>query len=202
MPRILLFVLSAMSVGAFLLAAPPYIIDTIRGKTKPERATWFIWSVLGTIAFIAQLDLGATWSLLFTGLDTLGCVCAFFLSLRYGIGGWTFLDKIALGVAAFGVAVSLITHAPIVALGGVIAADASGSFLTIRKTYHMPDSETTISWLLVSIGAGCSLLLVRSLKVGLLLYPIYLFMANAGVVVAQRIGYRHQNAASSHSSVR
>lgn len=143
------------------------------------------------IAFIAQMQLGATWSLLFTGLDTAGCVLAFMLSLRYGVGGWTRLDKTALVVAGCGVAVSLVVHAPIVALLGVIAADASGSFLTIRKAFLMPDSETTISWLLVSVGALCSILLVRSLDVSLMLYPAYLLVANAGVVAAQASGRRY-----------
>ena len=191
MSHVFFWVLSVISVCAFLLAAPPYIVDTLKGKTKPERATWFIWSVLGVIAFIAQMQLGATWSLLLTGLDTAGCVLAFMLSLRYGVGGWTMLDKIALGIAAAGVAVSMLVHAPIVALLGVIAADASGSFLTIRKAFLMPDSETTISWLLVSVGALCSILLVRSQDVSLMLYPAYLLVANAGVVVAQAFGKRY-----------
>jgi len=191
MPYIFFWVLSAISVCAFLLAAPPYIVDTLKGKTKPERATWFIWSVLGSVAFVAQMQLGATWSLLFTGLDTAGCMLAFALSIRYGVGGWTMLDKIALAIAAVGVAVSVLAHAPVVALLGVIAADASGSFLTIRKAFLMPDSETTISWLLVSVGALCSILLVRSLDVVLILYPAYLLVANAGVVLAQQVGWWH-----------
>jgi hypothetical protein len=194
MPRVVLLALSAVSVLAFIFAAPPYIIDTLRGKTKPERAAWFIWSVLGVIAFVAQLELGATWSLLFTGLDTAGCILAFLLSLRYGVGGWTLLDKVALGIAASGVVISLAAHAPIVALGGVILADTSGSFLTIRKTFLMPESETTISWLLVSLGALCSLLLVGTLNVRLLLYPAYLFVANASIVLAQRLGRMYYRA--------
>src|SRR5581483_188143 len=191
MPHIFFWVLSAISVCAFLLAAPPYIVDTLKGKTRPERATWFIWSVLGVIAFVSQLQLGATWSLHFTGLDTAGCMLAFSLSIRYGVGGWTMPDRIALAIAAVGVVISVLAHAPIVALLGVIAADASGSFLTIRKVFLMPDSETTISWLLVSVGALCSILLVQSLDVVLMLYPAYLLVANGSVVIAQVLGHRY-----------
>jgi hypothetical protein len=181
-------ILSILSVVLFLLAAPPYIIDTLRGRTKPERATWLIWSILGVIAFAAQLQLGATWSLLFTGLDTAGCVLAFLLSITYGVGGWTFLDKLGLGIAFLGVLLAVVSHQPILAITGVILADMSGTMLTIQKTFRDPDSETTISWLLVGTGALCGAFLVRSFNLNLLLYPLYLVIANYSIPLTQVIG--------------
>lgn len=189
--------LASLSTVLFLLAAPPYIIDTLRGRTRPERATWFIWSVLGVIAFAAQVQLHARWSLLFTGLDTLGCLLAFLLSICYGVGGWTFLDKIGLAIAVLGVAISLVSREPVIAILGVLLADFSGTVLTIRKTLADPNSETTISWLLIGAGSCCSVLLVRSLSVGLLLYPCYLMVANLAIPCAQVIGRRRQDAVRS-----
>lgn len=188
MKYIFFWALSAISVCAFLTAAPPYVIDTLKGKTKPERATWFIWSVLGVIAFVAQFRLGATLSLLFTGLDAFGSISVFLLSLHYGVGGWTKLDKIALAVAGFGVFAALLGRKPLFAIIGVLLADASGSILTIRKAFFMPDTETTISWWLVSVGALCSVLLVRSWDISLLLYPTYLFVVNGSVPCSQALG--------------
>ena len=52
-----------LSVVAFL----PYIRDTISGNTRPERASWLIWSVLSTISFFSQVYEGAGISLLFSG---------------------------------------------------------------------------------------------------------------------------------------
>jgi len=172
--------------GLMLLAgAPPYFIDILKGKTKPERATWFIWSVLGVIAFFSQVSLGAHWSLLFAGLDALGSILVFGLSVKYGVGGWTKLDKIALVIAGLGLIVSFVSHQPVVALIGVVLADLSGAALTIRKTYLAPDSETTITWLFVGSSALLGALSVGKWSFGLLLYPVYLAVGNYGVLVAQ-----------------
>jgi len=178
-----------LTAGLMLLAgAPPYLIDILKGKTKPERATWFIWSVLGVIAFFSQVSLGAHWSLLFAGFDAFGSILVFGLSLKYGVGGWTRLDKIALGIAGLGVFVSFVSHQPAVALIGVVLADLSGAVLTIRKTYLAPDSETTITWLFVGSSALFGALSVGKWSFGLLLYPVYLTIGNYGVLVAQWLG--------------
>jgi hypothetical protein len=187
--------LAVLSVVFFLLASPPYIIDTLKGKTKPERATWFVFSVLGIIAFISQAKLGATWSLVFSGMDTVGSLIVFSLSINYGVGGWTVLDRIALSVAACGVAVALWAHQPLIALVGDLLADISGTVLTIYKTFRAPDSETTISWLLVGTGAFTGVLAVGSFNIALLLYPVYIMFANYSVPVAQAVGraYWHKH---------
>lgn len=177
--------LAALAVVLFLAAAPPYILDTVRGKTKPERATWFIWSVLGIIAFVSQVGLGAQWSLVFAGLDALGSVITFSLSLKFGVGGWTLLDRVALTIAAVGVVISLIAHEPVIALLGVILADVSGTILTIRKTFLAPNTETTISWLLVGTGALSGVLAVGKLDWALILYPAYLMVANYCIPITQ-----------------
>ena len=180
--------LAGVAVILFIAAVPPYIIDILRGKTKPQRATWFIWSVLGIIAFTSQLMLGASWSLVFTGLDTFGSVLGFVLSLRFGVGGWAKLDRAALAVAAIGVFCSLLVQQPVIAILGVITADCSGTILTVRKAFRMPETETTISWILVGSGALCSVLAVGKLDISLLAYPAYLLIANYSIPVAQAAG--------------
>lgn len=50
-------IFSIVSALIILAGAPPYLRDIMRGKTKPERATWFIWAMLGIIAFSAQATL-------------------------------------------------------------------------------------------------------------------------------------------------
>lgn len=49
----------------------PYLRDIFRHTTKPERASWFIWTVLGSIAFFSQYAKGATDSLWMTAAQTL-----------------------------------------------------------------------------------------------------------------------------------
>lgn len=179
-----------VSAILILLAAPPYVIDTLKGKTKPERVTWLIFSILGLIAFISQLSLGASWSLVFSGLDTAASMLVFGLSIKYGVGGHTKLDIGALVIASIGVVLAIAAKQPIISLLGVIVADLSGMLLSIKKVYLDPSSETTISWLLVGTASLFGLLAAGELSVGILLYPFYLMLANYAVPFAQFLGYR------------
>ncbi len=190
----------AVIAGLMLLAgAPPYLVDILKGKTKPERATWFIWSVLGMIALISQINLHGHWSIVFVGLDAFGSLMVFSLSLKYGVGGWTRLDKLALVIATAGIIFSFLAHAPIIALLGVVLADLSGAVLTVRKTFLAPETETTITWLFVGTASLFGVLSVGKLDYGLLIYPLYLALANYSVVVAQQFGHLfHNSAAKTH----
>lgn len=177
-----------ISAILIIAAAPPYIVDTIKGRTKPERVTWFIFSVLGLIAFVSQLTLGASWSLVFTGLDTAASILVFGLAIKYGVGGHTKLDIFALCVATIGVVIAVAAKEPIISLLGVILADVSGLVLTIKKTYMDPGSETTITWLLVGTASLFGVLSVGKISFGLLLYPVYLMVVNYSVPAVQLIG--------------
>ena len=170
------------------IGGPPYFIDILKGKTKPQRTTWFIWSILGIIAFISQVQLRAHWSLVFAGFDSAGSLAVFILSLKYGVGGWSTTDKIALGIAAAGIVMSIVFNRPFVALFGVILADISGAVLTIQKTYKDPGSETTISWIFIGISSVFGALAVGKIVLGLLLYPIYLAGGNFAVATAIYLG--------------
>lgn len=174
-----------ISAVLILIAVPPYVIDTIKGKTKPERVTWLIFGVLGLIAFVSQITLGASWSLLFSGLDTTASILVFILAVKYGVGGHTRLDIGALTVASIGVVIAILAKEPVISLLGVVIADLSGMVLTIKKTFINPESETTISWLLVGTASLFGLLAVGKLSYGILLYPFYLMVANYSVPLTQ-----------------
>ena len=76
-----------LSVFAFL----PYILDTIARRTEPQRASWLIWAVLGSIAFMSQVFEGATSSLWFAGVQVASTIIILVLSIWVGTG--KFLGK-------------------------------------------------------------------------------------------------------------
>lgn len=192
----------AFASGLILLAgAPPYLIDILKGKTKPQRATWFIWSVLGVIAFISQLRLDGGWSLVFVGLDGLGSLLVFLLSLKFGTGGWARLDRLALVIALIGVGLSFVIKQPVLALLGVVLADLSGAVLTVLKTFRHPESETAITWFFVGTASLLGVFSVGKLNLGLLIYPAYLTLANYGVLAAQGLGYTMRRKSKATNSI-
>lgn len=162
--------------------------------------TWFILSMLGVIAFISQAEAGASWSLVFSGLDTLGSLIVLGLSFWHGVGGATKLDFLALTIAGVGVVVSLFAKQPIIAIVGVILADLSGIALTVIKVWKDPRSETTISWLLFATAGVFGLLTISEWTIGIYLYPLYLVLANYSVPVVQLIKLRLYPVSDDNSS--
>lgn len=171
----------------------PYIRDILKGKTKPERASWLIWTVLGSISFFSQLAKGATNSLWMTGADTLGVAIIYLLAIRYGEGGLAPRDIKALLVAAFGLVVWYFTKEPAFALLIVILVDGAGAILTLLKAYEDPESETMSAWFISGLSGFVAALAVGSFDWILLSYPIYIWLANWLVIVAMILGKRKIN---------
>jgi hypothetical protein len=176
-----------------IVAVIPYIRDIIKKTTRPERASWLIWTVLGGIAFFSQLAKGATNSLWMTGLSTLCVLVVFLLSLKHGEGGLVKRDIAALLFAFLGLVLWYFTKDATVALLIVIAVDLSGSVLTIIKSYKDPESETMSTWVLASISGLFGTLSVGSFNWVLLMYPLYILLANSAVTVAILLGKRNKH---------
>jgi hypothetical protein len=174
----LLVVLGLIS-GAFMaVSGLPYVRDILRHKTKPERATWWVWTGLGVLAVIAQFQAGNRWSLAMTVASVLACVVIAFLSVSHGYGKFKAKDTVALIVAALGMLLSQVLHSPLVALLIIIAVDAVGYSLTIAKTWEAPETETLSTWVLSTLGGFFGCLAVGSLNFAQVVYPAYIFLGN------------------------
>lgn len=176
------------------LAYIPYIKDVLRHKTRPQRVTWFIYAILGSIAVFSQLAKGALYSLWLPGIETLATLITFILSIWFGVGGFNRRDMIALSAAAFGLVAWHFTREAAIALYIVIFIDAVGTWPTVEKAFKNPGSETLMTWALVTIGGLFATLAVGKFNFVLLAYPISIFLANAAVVIAMGLGKRKTSA--------
>jgi len=170
----------------------PYIRDIFRLETKPERGSWFIWTVLGFIAFFSQLAKGATDSLWLTVGQTTSVLIIFLLSLKYGYGGLGKRDIRALVGAGVGLILWYLTREASYALVFVILVDSIGTFLTLTKSYKDPGSETLSTWVMSGTSGIFGMLAVGSLNLILLVYPFYIVLANYVIVAAILLGSRHK----------
>lgn len=165
--------------GAFMaVSGLPYVRDILRRSTKPERATWWVWTGLGVMSVIAQFQAGNRWSLAMTIASVLACAVIAFLSLTHGYGRFKVRDTAALVVAASGMGLSQVLHSPLVALLIIIGVDMVGYGLTIAKTWHAPETETLSTWILASAGGLLGFLAVGSLNFTQVIYPLYIFVGN------------------------
>lgn len=151
----------------------PYIRDILARKTKPERASWLIWTVLTVIAFFTQFAKGASYSLWLPALETCGLTIVLFLSIQFGVGGLQKRDLAALYIT--------------------IGIDAIGTILTVQKAYEKPETETLSTWLLVASAGILGMLAVGQWNTILLSYPFYIFLANGATASAMLLGEKRKH---------
>ncbi len=182
--------LGVLSGIVTLIGYLTYFRDIFRGCTKPERASWFIWSILGIIAFSSQYAEGARASLWATAVQTLGIIVTFLLSFKYGTGGLARRDIVAVIVATIGLLAWYGTKQPVYALMLVILVDGAGMLPTLIKTYEEPRSETLFTWGCDCLAGLLAMIAVGSLNIILLAYPLYLFIANGAEIMVIILGSR------------
>jgi hypothetical protein len=159
----------------------PYVRDTLRGATRPHRATWLIWGVLAVVVCASQYADGASWSLVMAAVQVVLTLGIFALSIRWGEGGLSAHERLLVATAGAGVVGWLVADEPVVATVFVIAADLTGAALMIPKTYRDPRSETLSTYVLAAVGGGLAAGAVGAIDVSLLAYPVYYLLVNGAL---------------------
>jgi hypothetical protein len=178
-----------LASGSLVLAAYLiYLQSILRGRTRPQRTSWLIWSVLSLIALFTQAAKGASASLWLPGADAACAFLTWILGIRHGIGGMHRRDVMALIFAAAALVLWYFTRQPLLALCLVILVDAIADVLTIVKTYQLPETESFVSWVIGACGGLCAMLAVGQVDAGLLLFPLYFYFWNAATAAAILLG--------------
>lgn len=155
----------------------PYIYDTIKGHTQPQRVAWLIWFALGGVIFFSQLAEGASASLWVTCMHMAGNLTIFLLAIKRGYGTFTKRDALSLAIAALGLVLWALTKEPTVALVIAIGVDSIGAGLVAVKAYRDPHSETLSTWVFAGLAGLCATFAVGSLQRPILLaYPLYVVL--------------------------
>ncbi|MGL5943561.1 MAG: hypothetical protein ACRC2S_24995 [Waterburya sp.] len=167
-----------IGIGAGLIGLSgflPYILTTFQGKTRPNRATWWIWGILGVIQAVSYYYSGANntiWVPIFYGVCH---IVTAILSLKYGEGGWNKLDRLCL----FGAGISLLLwwffNAPFIALIFALVIDFFAALPTMFKSYYAPEQESCFSWSIFLLANTLNLVALEHWSFELLAYPLYLF---------------------------
>ncbi len=158
-----------------LLGYIPYTISVLRGITRPNRATWLIWAVVGGLlafSYLAVGDVHAAWVPLGYFVGPL-FVCL--LSIRYGYAEWTRLDTICVMAAAFSIIPWLLSHNAMLTLIINLIIDATGAIPTLIKTRREPETEDFSAWLIFFIANTLGLFAIGTWNLAAS-YSIYLFL--------------------------
>jgi hypothetical protein len=166
-----------------LLGFIPYLITVLQGKTKPNRASWWIWASLGIILAMSNYSAGARETMWLLASYALCQLVIATLSLKYGEGGWNSFDLTCM----LGAGISLLLwwwfNSPLIAITISIAIDSLGALPTIRKSYYEPESEDFFSWLMFWTAGTFNLYALEQWSFALSAQPIYLFCFNSIVLI-------------------
>lgn len=172
-----------------IFAFAPYVRDTLARRTRPQRATWFIWSVLCCITLATQIHEGATGSMWFVVIQTSATVFIFALSITRGTGSFVNVaDTCMLGAAGFGLVLWGLTDTSGYALAIIIAISSLGGIATVKKSYADPASETMSTWVMSLAAAAMAILAIDEPSWVLMAYPVYLFVLYGSIVISTRMG--------------
>lgn len=162
----------------------PYITAICQKKTKPNQATWCIWTIVGFILLASYYSSGATSTIWVPACLAFGHLIIAILAFIYGETDWSDFDKTCL----LGTGISLVLwwwyDSPIIALCLNISIDFLGALPTIKKAYYKPHTEKALPWVLFLIAHVLNLsALGFSWSFQIVAYPLYLLFVVATIVV-------------------
>lgn len=176
-----------------LAANVPYIVETLQGKVKPERVSWFIWTLLGAVYFwSALLEDGAV---LFTAGELIGPAIAFLLALRYGVGGKSKFDMIMLVLALIAISCLLIAENALLGLVFALTADLIALVLTIRKLHADPSTESRWAWGIFALSGVFAVLSLEIFTVETLAFPVYVVIGSTYIALRAKPSVHHDDTA-------
>ena len=177
----------ALTIASGLLAIAggiPYIINTIKGKTRPNIVTWGTWSLLNGINTAAAFSHGDLQTAFFSGCGTLITAAIAVLGFRQGTHQYTRFDAICQVVALLGIPLWLLTDNPALAVAIVIAVDFAGGLPTLRHAWRAPHEETLVTFLVSGFAGLLLLASLREYNFVAMGMPLYIFLFDMSVIAA------------------
>ncbi|MSU74268.1 hypothetical protein EXS57_00640 [Candidatus Kaiserbacteria bacterium] len=161
-----------------------YVRGILQGKVKPHTFTWFVWGLLTTIAFFAQIAAGGGAGAWVTGVTALFS----FGFAAVGLGAssrvfiaksdWIFFTSTLLTVPIWYFTGNLLWSVIIITIIDLVA------FIpTFRKAFFNPETENGWTYALSGLKFVVSLFALENFTWTTALYPMSLVIANLAFVL-------------------
>ena len=168
-----------MSFFAFVF----YYISILKHKTTPNRATWFILTIVGVLITASYYQGGARETIWVPLSYILGPLIAFLLSVKYGEGGWTKFDKFCLVGSGISIIFWWLSGFALFTLLVNIFIDFLGLLPTVKKSYFRPRSEELFPWILTGVSSLLNVLAIKVWEFDIWVYPLYMLLVNGIVLI-------------------
>jgi len=182
-----------LGAAIFAFGSIGYFLDTLKGKVKPNRVTWFIWTLAPLIAFAAQIKegVGIHQSLLtfMVGFIPLLIFIASFVNKKayWKIGK---LDIICGVLSLVGLLLWQIIGTGLIAIVFAIIADGLAALPTVIKSYKFPETENWVLYFANAVSAGITMLTIKVWNLATFVFPLYILLLTGllSVLIKFKIG--------------
>jgi hypothetical protein len=169
-----------ISIFTTLFAGYFYIRDTLRGTTKPNRATWFIWFIAPVTAALIQFANGADISALPIFMAGFVPFFVFIASFRDKHAYWKLnsFDYVCFALSIISFLTFVFFKEGTIATIFAILSDLIAFVPTWKKSWTHPDTETLSSYYSGAFNAALSLLTLTLFSFATAGFAVYLFFGN------------------------
>ncbi len=174
-----------VSIFTSLFAGFFYIKNTLLGKTKPNRISWFIWFIAPIIASFITFKNGGGISALPVFMAGFIPFLVFLASFKNKNAYWKLgkLDYICLLLSIVSMVSWLYFKEGVLATIFAILADAIAFVPTYIKSWNSPDTETVTPYISGVFNASLSFFTVPTLSFITAGFALYLFFGNLVEIV-------------------
>jgi hypothetical protein len=154
---ILCFVIVAIGDAA-------YVREIIQGKTKPNRVTWFLWTLTSLIAFVGEVKGGVGVASLAVFAEALGPVVILACSYMNKNSYWeiTRSDLVCGALALLALLALQFAHDQNYAIALAMLTDFFACLPALHKAWVHPDTENDDCYLLSLVGNIIGLMCVQT----------------------------------------
>jgi len=192
------FVIVGALIGAAGAAA--YLLDVLKGKIRPNRVSFLLWSIAPFIAFAAQIKQGVGLESLMTFSTGFMPILTFSASFVNKKAEWkvTRFDLACGFLSIAGLILWLITKVGNIAIFFSIVSDGLAAVPTIVKSYKYPDTELAWPWLATAFGVVLTLLTIKGLTFANSGFIVYILLVNTlifGLIkfrIGEKLGYKSE----------
>jgi hypothetical protein len=169
-----------------LVASLVYVRNTLLGRSRPNRVTFFLWGIIPFIAVVAGYSAGGEWALVPVFMSGAGPFLVFLASFFNKDAYWKLgvLDYVCGALSILAVVAWISTDEPALAVVFAIFADACAGYPTLVKAWKHPETETGFPFAIAFVTEIVGLFALATVDFSEYGFLAYLVLLNGALILA------------------
>jgi hypothetical protein len=172
------------TVSLSLLSHLLYVRSIIKGRTKPNLVSWFLWMLAPFIGVYFQFKAGAGLSMLPIFIDGLGSLIIIIAAVLSKNGFWriTAFDIYCGLLSLLALVFYIFTHNLGISIFFAILSDALAAAPTLAKSWNFPETENAAPYVLPILANSAGLLVIKNWIFSIYSFGVYFVIINTAIV--------------------